>query len=264
MQKKNYLVVVVIVCLVLLLSVSFYSKKGSLPPNDPSSGNISQTKDDLLPGAKTQNTKNVTEKKILSEGMHRSNVQFHFQEALETKNGEWASYWIGNNGKVAVQMTIDGWRGRTLRPGENGWISVKVTDLKKGSSFKAVPTPNGGKLDVEYKIIQANEAVYDDMVSKMRITDDEDHNEKDLKVEEKLYKENGEEVNFWVRNDGDREVIISNGDQRENVSPKKSKHISANVTKGFGEGGEKFKFEVTSSDPNKNINVAYRIIQNSR
>lgn len=267
MQKKNYLVVVVVAvavaCLILLFAKSFYFEKGLSPKDASPSGDISQERDNLLPGVQTQNMKNGTEKKILSEGMHRSNVQFQFQGELENQNGEWASYWIKNNGKVAVQMMIDGWRGRTLQPEENGWISIKLTDLKKETSFKAVPTPNGGELDIEYKIIQTNEEI-EDIVSKIRIEGNENYNGEDLNIKEKLYLENGEVVNFWVRNDGNSEVIIWNGNQKEKISPKKSKHISANVTKSFDEGGEKFNFEVRSLDSDQNISIAYRIIQNNR
>ncbi|MDR3092114.1 MAG: hypothetical protein LBU36_08040 [Clostridiales bacterium] len=75
---------------------------------------------------------------------------------LTSSNGKYLNYYVENNGSVSVYITISGGASaeRTLKPGEKGHISVTLASGTKSYTCKAVPTPNGGEIDIYYKMAQ--------------------------------------------------------------------------------------------------------------
>lgn len=74
-----------------------------------------------------------------------------------------------------------------------------------------------------------------------------------------LNKNNGKKVNFWIRNKGSVNVVISiNGENERTIKPGRSGHISADVTSA----SQSFDFnaEASSSTPG-DISIDYRIAQ---
>lgn len=74
-----------------------------------------------------------------------------------------------------------------------------------------------------------------------------------------LNKNNGKTVNFWIRNKGSANVVISiNGENERTIKPGRSGHISADVTSA----SQSFDFnaEASSSTPG-DISIDYRIAQ---
>lgn len=74
-----------------------------------------------------------------------------------------------------------------------------------------------------------------------------------------LNKNNGKTVNFWIRNKGSVNVVISiNGENERTIKPGRSGHISADVTSA----SQSFDFnaEASSSTPG-DISIDYRIAQ---
>ena len=74
-----------------------------------------------------------------------------------------------------------------------------------------------------------------------------------------LNKNNGKTVNFWIRNKGSANVVISiNGENERTIKPGRSGHISADVTSA----SQSFDFnaEASSSTPG-DISIDFRIAQ---
>lgn len=86
-------------------------------------------------------------------GTH-SGTEFQATYSFKKSNGAKVNYWIKNTGEVSVKISINGDLKRTLAPGKSGHISVPVGSLSRKYKFKAVPTPNGGKISIDYRIAQ--------------------------------------------------------------------------------------------------------------
>lgn len=89
----------------------------------------------------------------VASGSYRG-TEFQSTYSLKKKNGKKVNFWISNNGKVNVKITINGSHSRILKPGENGHISASVGYFSGDYKFKAVPSPNGGVIDIDYSIAQ--------------------------------------------------------------------------------------------------------------
>lgn len=83
-----------------------------------------------------------------------SGTQFQDTYRLKKKNGAKVNFWIKNTGDVSVKITINGDQKKTLAPGKSGHISAPVGFLNSKYKFKAIPTPNGGKISIDYCIAQ--------------------------------------------------------------------------------------------------------------
>lgn len=83
-----------------------------------------------------------------------SGTQFQATYPLKKSNGAKVNFWIKNTGDVSVRITINGDQKRTLAPGKSGHISAPVGSLSSEYKFKAVPTPNGGEISIDYRISQ--------------------------------------------------------------------------------------------------------------
>ena len=79
---------------------------------------------------------------------------FETTKSLTSKNGKIVNFWIQNNGTTSVAITINGKEKRTIEPGVQGHISADVGYISKDYKCKAVPVPNGGDIDIDYKITQ--------------------------------------------------------------------------------------------------------------
>lgn len=73
---------------------------------------------------------------------------------LKKSNGATVNFWIENTGTVDVVITINGKNSRTIEPGKDGHISASVGTFSSKYKFKAVPSPNGGKISIKYSIAQ--------------------------------------------------------------------------------------------------------------
>jgi len=83
-----------------------------------------------------------------------SGTEFQATNPLKKSNGAKVNFFIKNTGDVSVRITINGDQKRTLAPGKSGHISAPVGSLSSKYKFKAVPTPNGGKISIDYRIAQ--------------------------------------------------------------------------------------------------------------
>ncbi|MFF2017991.1 MULTISPECIES: hypothetical protein [Paenibacillus] len=83
-----------------------------------------------------------------------SGTEFQATYPLKKSNGAKVNFWIKNTGNVSVRITINGDQKRTLAPGKSGHISAPVGSLSSEYKFKAVPTPNGGDISIDYRIAQ--------------------------------------------------------------------------------------------------------------
>jgi hypothetical protein len=83
-----------------------------------------------------------------------SGTEFQATYPLKKSNGAKVNFWIKNTGNVSVRIIINGDQKRTLAPGKSGHISAPVGSLSSEYKFKAVPTPNGGKISIDYRIAQ--------------------------------------------------------------------------------------------------------------
>lgn len=84
----------------------------------------------------------------------QSGTEFQATYPLKKSNGAQVNFWIKNTGNVSVRISINGDLKRTLAPGKSGHISAPVGSLSSKYIFKAVPTPNGGKISIDYRIAQ--------------------------------------------------------------------------------------------------------------
>jgi len=83
-----------------------------------------------------------------------SGTQFSDTFSLTSRNGKNVNFWVRNNGKVAVKVTINGSVPITLEPGDQGHTSTRVGYFSSNYKFKVVPVPNGGDINIEYRIAQ--------------------------------------------------------------------------------------------------------------
>ena len=100
--------------------------------------------------------KRPQEAQMLQDSVKGSAAGAAFEKtaALIDSNGKTVNFWIRNNGTTSVAITINGKGSRTIKPGTEGHISADVGYFTKDYTFKAAPTPNGGDIDIEYKIAQ--------------------------------------------------------------------------------------------------------------
>lgn len=83
-----------------------------------------------------------------------SGTEFQATYPFKKSNGAKVNFWIKNTGDVSVKVTINGGQKTTLAPGKSGHISAPVGFLSRNYKFKAVPTPNGGKISIDFRIAQ--------------------------------------------------------------------------------------------------------------
>lgn len=198
----------------------------------------------------------------LFSGEHTSSLQFQDEENLEKNNGPVVNFWVKNNGKYEVHMKIDNWRRRILMPGESGYLSEQIEQLQKDASFRVTAGKFGGPVSIEAKISQGGKWQQDGEA--MAIIADYDGYEGDaVKIQEKLYVENGNIVNFSVFNSGNENIMIDNSLEKVIIRPKERKLISARVDKSFSNGGQKFVFRIEPEKANgqERIYASYRIVQ---
>lgn len=91
----------------------------------------------------------------ISEGSH-SGSEFESTKYLSKNNGKTINFYIENTGNIKIKTTINGKEARIFNPGEKGHITTTVTQNNQKFVFKAVPTPNGGSISMNYKIAQRN------------------------------------------------------------------------------------------------------------
>ncbi|ATP39999.1 hypothetical protein CSE16_08015 [Solibacillus sp. R5-41] len=89
----------------------------------------------------------------ISEGS-LSGTEFSPTYKLSSSNGKNVDFHIVNTGNVDVKISINGEFEETFAPGEGDYITAPVALLAKDYKFKAVPTPNGGKISIDYRITQ--------------------------------------------------------------------------------------------------------------
>lgn len=77
---------------------------------------------------------------------------------LNESNGKYVNLYVENNGANSVVATINGQSERDLKPGEQGYVYLEVTQgllgLDKEYEFKVVPGANGGSINIHYEIVQ--------------------------------------------------------------------------------------------------------------
>ncbi len=95
-------------------------------------------------------------KMLVSSGNH-SGIGFKTTYSLTSRNGKKINFWIKNNSDVSVAISINGKNTRILKAGESGHVSVKASYFTKKYKFTASPTPNGGNINIDYKIAQRDE-----------------------------------------------------------------------------------------------------------
>lgn len=93
----------------------------------------------------------------ISSGSY-SGISFGTAEyALNKSNGEYVIFWVKNTGKVNVKIIINNYsKELIIEPDKEGYITEEFSKDEQNFAFKAVPTPNGGNISIEYKIRQNN------------------------------------------------------------------------------------------------------------
>ncbi|MEZ2659505.1 hypothetical protein ACBP89_15695 [Aneurinibacillus aneurinilyticus] len=99
-------------------------------------------------------TKSLSSKDYAAKSGSYSGTEFQATYSLKKSNGANVNFWIKNTGNVSVKITINGGQKKTFAPGTNGHISAPVGIFSSNYKFKAVPTPNGGKISIDYSIAQ--------------------------------------------------------------------------------------------------------------
>lgn len=89
----------------------------------------------------------------IEKGTH-TRTQFSATYKLSSSNGKNVDFCVINNGEVDVKVTINEEFGETYAPGEDDCITAPVGFFDKNYEFKAVPTPNGGQISIDYRIVQ--------------------------------------------------------------------------------------------------------------
>lgn len=118
------------------------------------------------PGQDSQNDTIVAPDGMDIDSGSQSGTEFQDSHSLKQSDGAKVNFWINNTGSVAVKITINGEHERIIPPGANGHISASVAAPDKTYKFKAVPTPNGGKISIDFRIAQRDEeALFDENVS---------------------------------------------------------------------------------------------------
>lgn len=74
--------------------------------------------------------------------------------ALDNKNGQDVNFWIKNTGKVDVKISINNREERVLEAGRQGHISMNLSNWPKDYVFKAASNLGGGKVKIDYNIVQ--------------------------------------------------------------------------------------------------------------
>ncbi|KOP65970.1 hypothetical protein AMS62_12520 [Bacillus sp. FJAT-18019] len=100
-----------------------------------------------------KSTESSSKDNAAKSGSH-TGTQFQATYPLKKSNGAKVNFWIKNTGNVSVKITINGGQKRTLAPGKSGHISAPVGFLSSNYKFKAVPTPNGGEISINFRIAQ--------------------------------------------------------------------------------------------------------------
>ena len=81
-------------------------------------------------------------------------VELNKPYTLDKKRGKYINFWAKNTGRNDIAITIDGKAERILSPGEQGHTYIEAGFFAKEYIFKAVPTPNGGRISLDYSIAQ--------------------------------------------------------------------------------------------------------------
>lgn len=102
----------------------------------------------------TQNSPELRPLYHVVEKNSYSGGEFRFSEVLYRNYGKKVNFWVNNTGTVNVRISINNDYERILKPGESGHISARVSHFPKKYTFRAEATPNGGRVSINYGIVQ--------------------------------------------------------------------------------------------------------------
>lgn len=91
----------------------------------------------------------------ISFGSYSGTAFEPMQYSLNKSNGQYVNFWIKNKGDVDVKIKINDSAERVLKPQQQGHIFIEMKgDSDEDVTFKALPTPNGGDINIDYRIAQ--------------------------------------------------------------------------------------------------------------
>lgn len=112
---------------------------------------------DSVEGKDDKTLKEPADNMGISSGSYHGTSFGTAEYSLNKANGEYVIFWAKNTGKVDIIISINEYsKELTLHPNEEGFVSEEFSKDEQVFTFKAVPTPNGGDIDIDYKIKQSN------------------------------------------------------------------------------------------------------------
>lgn len=143
MNRKAFSLIIISVMMILLSSCRATSPSVNKTTEKESSNNV-------------ENITSVNNMGVSSGSYH--GISFGTVEyALNKANGEYVIFRVKNTGKVDVRISINEYsKELILHPNEEGFVSEEFSKDEQDFTFKAVPTPNGGDISIDYRIEQSN------------------------------------------------------------------------------------------------------------
>ena len=129
--------------MVSMLSMSMVLGAAALPAYASTTTQTTQKQEEIMPRDYD-----------VSSGSEENIVELEKPYTLDKKDGKYINFWIRNTGHNDIAITINGKAERIISPGKQGHTYIEAGFFKKEYIFKAVPTPNGGRISLDYSIAQ--------------------------------------------------------------------------------------------------------------
>lgn len=154
-NRKAFSLIIVSVVMILISSCRAISPDVNKTTEKEPSRNVEN-----ITSVDDMNMTSVDDMGISSGSYH--GISFGTVEyTLNKVNGEYVIFWAKNTGKVDIRISINEYsKELTLQPNEEGFVSEEFSTDEQDFTFKAVPTPNGGDISIDYKIKQSNTNKY--------------------------------------------------------------------------------------------------------
>lgn len=198
--------------------------------------------------------------------------KFTHTEVLNDRNGSTFNFYVKNNGKTDVEISMNGTCKTTLTAGKDGLISEPLEFFDQTYECVAKAAVDGADIDIDWAVAVRDETetlkfgetvdLIAIMPRDMPVASGTIKDDSGLDLDKKLNRDNGKYVNFYVENLGNDPVKITiNGQNSRTLEAGESGHIDMEVTQGLFGGDKTYTFKAMAGTNGGTVHINYTIYQ---
>lgn len=198
--------------------------------------------------------------------------KFTRTEVLKDSSGSMFHFYVKNNGKTEVEISMNGMHKTTLTAGKDGFISETLGFFNQTYECVAKAAVDGAEIDIDWAVAVSDETealkfgesvdLITIMPQDMTVASGTIKDDSGLDLDKKLNRDNGTYVSFYVENLGNDPVQITiNGQNSRTLEAGERGHIDMEVTQGLFGGDKTYTFKAVAGTNGGTVHINYTICQ---